>query len=173
MKYFWPFEPSTCTRPFERTLTGPFEPLAWTVHRLREMRKMDRDPWHGMRKDMTYSSSRSQRRCYGPTPPLLFFSSSSKTCASMSVRADWGKPIGAKSPMLLMLPTAHYSGFQCKYKWNLLKNSYNKPKLHVETSRFMFYKHIERIVHRISAYITIPSSGLLSLHWNIKKCQQG
>ena len=49
----------------------------------------------------------------------MFFSSSLKTCASMSARADWGKPIGAKSPMLLMLPAAHYSRFQCKYKWNL------------------------------------------------------
>ena len=71
-------------------------------------------------------------------------------------RVDWGKPIGAKSSMLLMLLVAHYSLFQCKYKWNLLKKSYNKVKLHGETSRFLFYKHIERIAHRDFGQITIP-----------------
>ena len=156
MKYFWPFEPSTWT--------GPFETSTWTVYRLREMSKMDKDPWHGLHEDMTDSSSISQRRFYGPALPLMFFSSSLKTCASMSVKADCGKSIGAKSPMLLILPTAHYNRFQCKYKWNLLKKSYNKPKLHGDTSRFMFYKHIERIVHRDSGQITIPSGGLLSFH---------
>eukprot|EP00252_Welwitschia_mirabilis_P007761 TRINITY_DN1943_c0_g3_i1.p1 TRINITY_DN1943_c0_g3~~TRINITY_DN1943_c0_g3_i1.p1 ORF type:complete len:410 (+),score=80.85 TRINITY_DN1943_c0_g3_i1:461-1690(+) len=39
-----------------------------------------------------------------------------------------------------------YSGVQCKYKWNRLKKSYTKAKLRGEPWRFIFYKHVERIV---------------------------
>uniref|UniRef100_A0A0D6R9X2 Tyrosine-protein phosphatase domain-containing protein n=1 Tax=Araucaria cunninghamii TaxID=56994 RepID=A0A0D6R9X2_ARACU len=45
---------------------------------------------------------------------------------------------------------ANYSGVQCKYKWNRLKKSYNKAKLHGDSSKFMFYNHVDRIVKKAS-----------------------
>ena len=86
---------------------------------------MDTDPWHRLGEDMTESSSRAQKEVLWPNIAIdvlllkfkdmcfnvsqgrfRFFSSSSKTCASISARTDLGKPIGAKSTIMLMLPAA-------------------------------------------------------------------
>ncbi|KAH9314741.1 hypothetical protein KI387_023368, partial [Taxus chinensis] len=61
-------------------------------------------------------------------------------------KTHWGRIAAAVNDAC----SANYSGVQCKYKWNRLKKSYNKAKLHGDPSRFVFFSHVDRIVKKAS-----------------------
>lgn len=100
---------------------------------------------------MTESSSRAQKEALWPNTAIdVLLLKFEDMCFNVSRgrlgKTHWGQIADAVN----VACSANYSGVQCKYKWNRLKKSYNKAKLHGETSRFLFYKRVERIVHRAS-----------------------
>jgi len=99
----------------------------------------------------TPKSSRAHKEALWPNTSIdVLLLKFEDTCFSVSRgrlgKTHWGRIADAVNAVC----SANYSGVQCKYKWNRLKKSYNKAKLHGETSRFVHYKRVERIVQKAS-----------------------
>ncbi|GLJ14908.1 hypothetical protein SUGI_0242660, partial [Cryptomeria japonica] len=132
-----------CHDSIDRAVAAPAPPASLTVTVALPCNK---------RKEMESSTSRVYREELWPNSAIdVLLLKFEDLCydshrGRLLGKTHWGRIAAAVNDAC----SANYSGVQCKYKWNRLKKSYNKAKLHGDPSRFVFYNHVDRIVKKAS-----------------------